>query len=75
MSIEIKAPQFPESVADGTVATWHKKEGDRSAAMSCWSISRPTRWCLKWCRRPMACCARSTMAEGATIESQAICWR
>lgn len=28
MSIEIKAPQFPESVADGTVATWHKKEGD-----------------------------------------------
>ena len=28
MSIEIKAPQFPESVADGTVATWHKQEGD-----------------------------------------------
>lgn len=28
MSIEIKAPQFPESVADGTIATWHKKEGD-----------------------------------------------
>ena len=28
MSIEIKAPQFPESVADGTVATWHKKLGE-----------------------------------------------
>lgn len=28
MSIEIKAPQFPESVADGTVATWHKKVGE-----------------------------------------------
>ncbi|MGB5323793.1 MAG: 2-oxoglutarate dehydrogenase complex dihydrolipoyllysine-residue succinyltransferase [Pseudomonadales bacterium] len=28
MSIEIKAPSFPESVADGTVATWHKKPGD-----------------------------------------------
>lgn len=28
MSTEIKAPQFPESVADGTVATWHKNEGD-----------------------------------------------
>jgi 2-oxoglutarate dehydrogenase E2 component (dihydrolipoamide succinyltransferase) len=27
MSIEIKAPTFPESVADGTVATWHKKPG------------------------------------------------
>ncbi len=25
---EIKAPQFPESVADGTVAKWHKKPGD-----------------------------------------------
>jgi len=28
MAIEIKAPQFPESVADGTVATWHKKPGE-----------------------------------------------
>ncbi|MCC5885371.1 MAG: 2-oxoglutarate dehydrogenase complex dihydrolipoyllysine-residue succinyltransferase [Gammaproteobacteria bacterium] len=28
MSIEIKAPQFPESVADGTVATWHRKVGE-----------------------------------------------
>ena len=29
MAIDIKAPQFPESVADGTVATWHKKVGDK----------------------------------------------
>ncbi|PTQ86949.1 2-oxoglutarate dehydrogenase complex dihydrolipoyllysine-residue succinyltransferase [Agitococcus lubricus] len=29
MAIEIKAPQFPESVADGTVAAWHKKVGDK----------------------------------------------
>lgn len=28
MSIEIKAPQFPESVADGTIATWHRKVGE-----------------------------------------------
>ncbi|MBU2323373.1 MAG: 2-oxoglutarate dehydrogenase complex dihydrolipoyllysine-residue succinyltransferase [Gammaproteobacteria bacterium] len=28
MAIEIKAPTFPESIADGTVATWHKKPGD-----------------------------------------------
>lgn len=32
MSIEIKAPTFPESVADGTVATWHKKPGEAVAA-------------------------------------------
>jgi 2-oxoglutarate dehydrogenase E2 component (dihydrolipoamide succinyltransferase) len=29
MSIEIKAPTFPESVADGTVATWHKQAGEQ----------------------------------------------
>jgi len=28
MTIEIKSPTFPESVADGTVANWLKKEGD-----------------------------------------------
>ena len=28
MSIEIKTPTFPESVADGTVATWHIKPGE-----------------------------------------------
>ena len=28
MSIEIKSPTFPESVADGTIAKWIKKEGD-----------------------------------------------
>ena len=28
MAIEIKAPAFPESVADGEVAAWHKGEGD-----------------------------------------------
>ena len=28
MSIEIKAPTFPEPVADGTIANWIKKEGE-----------------------------------------------
>ena len=28
MSIDIKSPTFPESVADGTIATWLKNEGD-----------------------------------------------
>lgn len=28
MAIEIKAPAFPESIADGEVAAWHKAEGD-----------------------------------------------
>lgn len=28
MTIEIKAPVLPESVPDGTIATWYKKEGE-----------------------------------------------
>lgn len=28
MTIEVKVPMLPESVADATVATWHKKTGD-----------------------------------------------
>ncbi|MGV6807798.1 MAG: biotin/lipoyl-containing protein, partial [bacterium] len=28
MTTEIKAPTFPESVPDGTIATWHKNKGD-----------------------------------------------
>ncbi|MGQ3888395.1 2-oxoglutarate dehydrogenase complex dihydrolipoyllysine-residue succinyltransferase [Legionella sp. CNM-1927-20] len=29
MSIEVKVPNLPESVADATIATWHKKVGDK----------------------------------------------
>lgn len=29
MSIEVKVPALPESVSDATVATWHKKAGDK----------------------------------------------
>ena len=28
MSIEVKVPQLPESVADATLVAWHKKAGD-----------------------------------------------
>ncbi|MDX1467346.1 MAG: biotin/lipoyl-containing protein, partial [Halomonas sp.] len=28
MATDIKAPTFPESVAEGSVAAWHKKPGD-----------------------------------------------
>lgn len=31
MSIEVKVPTLPESVADATIATWHKKTGDAVA--------------------------------------------
>ena len=28
MTTELKAPQFPESIAEGTVATWHRRPGE-----------------------------------------------
>ena len=28
MAIEIKVPTFPESIADGTIAAWHRQAGD-----------------------------------------------
>ena len=28
MTIEVKVPQLPESVADATLVTWHKRPGD-----------------------------------------------
>ncbi len=31
MSTEIKVPKLPESVADATVVSWHKKPGDAVA--------------------------------------------
>lgn len=31
MAQDIKAPSFPESVADGEIAAWHKKEGESVA--------------------------------------------
>lgn len=29
MTIEVKVPTLPESIADATISTWHKKPGDR----------------------------------------------
>ena len=31
MGVEIKAPTYPESVQEGSIATWHKKAGDTVA--------------------------------------------
>ena len=28
MAIQIKAPQFPESIEEGSIATWHKQVGE-----------------------------------------------
>jgi hypothetical protein len=51
MAIELKAPAFPESVADGEIAAWHRKTGllkksslpraKRSKVRRYWRLSSP----------------------------------
>ena len=46
MSEEIKSPTFPESVADGTIANWVKKEGEavsQDEAVSYTHLTLPTK--------------------------------
>ena len=47
MSIEIKAPTFPESVADGTVQLGIKSRAKQFSATSYWSILKLIKWYLK----------------------------
>ncbi len=35
-SVDINVPDLPESVADGSVATWHKNQATASNVMKCW---------------------------------------
>lgn len=35
-SVDILVPDLPESVADATVATWHKKPAMRLFVTKCW---------------------------------------
>lgn len=35
-SVDILVPDLPESVADATVATWHKNQAIALSAMKCW---------------------------------------
>jgi len=49
MAIEIKAPQFPESIVDGTVATWHKKPGRPKLILET-NPAMPISHCRRRCR-------------------------
>ncbi|MFN3714338.1 MAG: 2-oxoglutarate dehydrogenase complex dihydrolipoyllysine-residue succinyltransferase [Alcanivoracaceae bacterium] len=72
MSIEIKAPQFPESVADGTVATWHKKEGDRVSRDELLVDIETDKVVLEVVAPADGVLAKIHHPEGDTIESQAL---
>lgn len=72
MSIEIKAPQFPESVADGTVATWHKQEGDRVSRDELLVDIETDKVVLEVVAPADGVLSKIHHGEGDTIESQAL---
>jgi 2-oxoglutarate dehydrogenase E2 component (dihydrolipoamide succinyltransferase) len=72
MSIEIKAPQFPESVADGTVATWHKKEGDKVSRDELLVDIETDKVVLEVVSPADGVLKKIHHGEGDTIESQAL---
>ena len=72
MAIEIKAPAFPESVADGEVATWHKHEGDRVARDELIVEIETDKVVMEVVAPEDGVLSRIHAAEGETIESAAL---
>lgn len=42
-SVDINVPDLPESVADGSVATWHKNQVIALSVMKCWLRLKQTK--------------------------------
>jgi 2-oxoglutarate dehydrogenase E2 component (dihydrolipoamide succinyltransferase) len=72
MAIEIKAPAFPESVADGEVASWHKQEGDSVARDELLVEIETDKVVMEVVAPEDGVIARIHVAEGETIESAAL---
>ena len=72
MSIEIKAPAFPESVADGEVAAWHKAEGDSVTRGELLVEIDTDKVVMEIVARESGVLASIVAAEGDTIESEAL---
>lgn len=70
MSIEIKAPQFPESVADGTIATWYKKEGEAVKRDELLADVETDKVVLEIVAPEAGVLASIVKQEGDTVESQ-----
>ena len=70
MSIEIKAPQFPESVADGSIATWHKAEGEAVARDELLVDIETDKVVLEVVAPAAGVLSKILQPEGATIASQ-----
>jgi 2-oxoglutarate dehydrogenase E2 component (dihydrolipoamide succinyltransferase) len=72
MAIEIKAPAFPESVADGEVAVWHKKAGDAVKRDELLVEIETDKVVLEVVAPADGVIEAILVAEGDTIESEAL---
>jgi 2-oxoglutarate dehydrogenase E2 component (dihydrolipoamide succinyltransferase) len=72
MAIEIKAPAFPESVADGEVASWHKAEGDTVARDELLVEIETDKVVMEVVAPEAGVLTRIAVPEGETIESEAL---
>lgn len=72
MAIQIKAPSFPESVADGEVATWHKKEGESVQRDELLVEIETDKVVLEVVAPADGVLTKIHVAEGETIESEAM---
>lgn len=72
MATEIKAPTFPESVADGTVATWHKKVGEACSRDELLVDIETDKVVLEVVAPADGVLKEIVMAEGDVVESEAI---
>lgn len=72
MAIEIKVPELPESVADGSIATWHVKKGDKVTRDQNLVDIETDKVVLEVVAEADGVIAEITAEEGDTVESQAV---
>lgn len=75
MSIDIKVPTFPESIADGTIATWYKKPGDSVARDELIVDIETDKVVLEVVAPTDGTITEVLKEEGATVESEEIIGR
>lgn len=72
MAIQIKAPAFPESVADGEVAAWHKQEGESVQRDELIVEIETDKVVMEVVAPSDGVLLKIHVAEGETIESEAL---
>lgn len=72
MTVEIKAPAFPESVADGVVSAWHKGPGDSVARDELLVEIETDKVVMEVVAPEPGVIAAIIVAEGETITSEAV---